>query len=515
MERGRRPTMTDHAEHPTSLPGKAQSYWIATTKGAMRYPPLSGDITCDVAILGGGIVGITAAYLLRDAGRSVVLIEAGRLLQGTTGNTTAKVTSQHALIYADLIERFGEARARQYARANQAAIDQVGRIIKEENISCDYLRKPAYAYAQSEEGLRKVQKEAEAAKRLGLPASFVTDVPLPFETKGAVRFENQAQIHPAKYLAVLAKAAATTGIRIFEETRALELNEEGDKVTVKTDRGTIRARDVLQATRFPIYDKPGKYYTKLRQSRSYVLGVRIGEPFPDGMFISVEEPIRSLRSTSAKDGELVLVVGDGHQTCQGGDTREHYRHLEAFVRGIYTVRSIDYRWSAEDTMPIDRVPFIGRIAPDHPHIYVATGFRKWGMTNGTAAAMILVDLLQGRSNPWTGIFNPARPVPEPPSRGASKKEEEVAKELPHDPGKLAPGQGAIMEIDGKEVAAYRDGNGGIHLLNPACGHMGCTVCWNEAEQSWDCPCHGSRYTPKGAILEGPTVRPLQEMEKKE
>ena len=203
----------------------------------------------------------------------------------------------------------------------------------------------------------------------------------------------------------------------------------------------------------------------------------------------------------------MLVVGDGHQTCQGGDTRDHYRHLEEFAKSIYTVRSIDYRWSAEDAMPIDRVPFIGRISPDHPHVYVATGFRKWGMSNGTAAAMILADMIQGRENPWKEIFDPSRQVPEPPPRKNSKKESKEA--LPHDAGRLALNAGAIMAIDGKETAAYRDAQGSVHLLDPAADTW-LPGLLERGRTELGLPCHGSRYTPDGAIIDGPTVRPPRE-----
>ena len=222
--------------------------------------------------------------------------------------------------------------------------------------------------------------EVRAARSLGLSASFEDDLPLPFEAYGAVRFSHQAQFHPRKYLCALAREIQGDSSYIFEKTRALGI-EGGDPVVVKTDKGTVRAENVIQATHFPIVDKPGELFKKLNQSMSYVLGVRIEESFPEGMFINAEGPARSLRSQPAEGGELVLVVGDGHLTGTGNPTNEHYRHLEEWARSIYTVRSIDYHWSTQDVMSDDNVPLIGRITPDSEHSYVATGFQKWGMTS--------------------------------------------------------------------------------------------------------------------------------------
>ncbi|MDI6718204.1 MAG: FAD-dependent oxidoreductase [Methanomicrobiales archaeon] len=488
------------------LPGRAESYWIATTPPS-HYPALSGTQAFDVAILGGGIVGITAALLLKEAGLKVGVIEAGRVVRGATGHTTAKITSQHGLIYDRLVEQFGRERAQQYAAANQAAIEQIADQVHQRDIACDFERKPAYVFAESEEDREAVQREANAARGLGLPASFVEDVPLPFETEGAVRFDDQAQFHPRKYLCALAREIPGDGSAIFEETRAIAIRD-GEPVTVETERGTVQATDVIQATHFPFHDQPGQYFRRMHQSRSYVLGVRIDEPFPDGMFINVRAPIHSLRSQAAEGGELILVVGEGHRTGTGGGTTDHYRRLEEWARSIYTVRSIDYRWSAQDTMPVDGVPYIGRLTGDLPHQYVGTGFHKWGMSGGTAAAMILTDMIRGRRNPWEEVFDPSRYR----ETERKKREKGPAEELPTDPSRLRPGGGAILAIGGRETAVYRDPQGQVHALDPACGHMGCTVAWNDAEKSWDCPCHGSRYTALGEVICGPTVRGLRNRE---
>jgi glycine/D-amino acid oxidase-like deaminating enzyme/nitrite reductase/ring-hydroxylating ferredoxin subunit len=493
--------MANQKETGYDLPGRAESYWLASTPES-SYPALQDDIRVDVAIIGGGIVGITSAFLLKQAGVSVAVVEADGIIKGVTGYTTAKITSQHGLIYDRLISELGRGKAKQYAESNQAAIDKIEYIVRSWDISCDFSHKPAYADAGSEDSAHVILDEVRAARSLGLPASFEGAPPLPFETYGAVRFNHQAQFHPRKYLCALAKEIQGGSCYIFEKTRALGI-EGGDPVVVKTDRGTIRAENIIQATHFPIVDKPGNLFKRLHQSMSYVLGIRIEETFPDGMFINAEEPARSLRSQPAEEGELVLVVGDGHPTGQGNPTHEHYRHLEDWARSIYKVRSIDYHWSTQDVVSDDGVPLIGRITPDSEHSYIATGFRKWGMTAGTAAAMILTDTILGRDNPWTEVYDPSRSIP----AGPFNIQEELSG--------LAPGQGTIIERGEEKVAAYRDPKGVLYTLNPSCRHMGCPVSWNDAEKTWDCPCHGSRYNARGEVIQNPAVYGLLEKSVKE
>jgi glycine/D-amino acid oxidase-like deaminating enzyme/nitrite reductase/ring-hydroxylating ferredoxin subunit len=493
--------MANKNESCYTLPGRAESYWLTSTPES-NYPSLPGDIRVDAAIIGGGIVGITSAFLLKQAGVSVAVIEADRIIKGVTGYTTAKITSQHGLIYSRLISELGRGKAKQYAESNEAAIDMIEHIVISWDISCDFTFKPSYVYAGSEDSAQNILDEVQAARSLGIPASFEGSLPLPFETYGSVRFNHQAQFHPRKYLCALARKIEGGGCYIFEKTRALGI-EGGDPVVVKTDKGTIRADDVIQATHFPILDKPGELFNKLSQSMSYVLGVRIEEPFPEGMFISAEEPAKSLRSQPAEGGELVLVAGDGHPTGGGNPTYEHCKHLEDWARSIYKVRSVDYHWSTEDVMPDDGMPPIGRITPDSEHSYIATGFRKWGMTTGTAAAMILTDTILGRDNPWTEVYDPSR----------FKSIEQLS--VQEETSSLAPGQGTIIERGEENVAAYRDPRGVLYTLNPSCRHMGCLVSWNDAEKTWDCPCHGSRYNARGEVIQSPAVYGLLEKKVKD
>lgn len=495
--------------------GKPESYWISTTPES-NYPSPSEDIKVDVAIIGGGIVGITSALLLKQAGFSVALIEAGRILHGVSGQTTAKITSQHHLIYDRLVSHYGEGQAKQYAESNQAAIGKIASLVESHNIDCDFTYKPAYVYAGSIDSVEKIHKEVDAARSLGLPASFDDNPPLPFGTYGAVRFDDQAQFHPRKYLCSLAQQIPGDGSHIFENQQVHKMEGDGP-VSLETHQGiTVKAQDVIQATHFPIFDKPGILFSRLYQSRSYVFGMRIDEPFPNGMFINAEKPARSLRSLPMDDGELVLVGGEGHRTGEGNNTIDHYRVLEEWARSVFPVNSIDYHWSTQDVMSVDHVPYIGRITPGSSHSYIATGFRKWGITTGTAAAMILTDMILGRDNPWTMVYNPSRFKPLESARELFQQTVESTKglvgarvlPLHDDVSKLSPGTGAIVKIGGERVAAYRDEEGTIHALDPACRHMGCFVSWNNAAKTWDCPCHGSRFNIKGEVVHNPAVHNL-------
>ncbi len=508
--------MVESPERNDGLPGTAESYWIATSPET-GFPSLDGDGRVDVTVIGGGIAGITTAFLLKKGGLTVALIDADRIATGATGHTTAKVTSLHRLIYTDLIDRLGEEKARQYADANQAGIETIASNVLEYDIPCSFERKPAYTYAESEESRDLVAAEADAARSLGLPAAFTEDVPLPGRAHGAVVVENQAQFHPRNYLLLLAGHLPGEGSYVFEMTRAVDLEEQAGGVAVKTDRGTLSTDYAVLATHYPIYDRPGAYFARMRPSRSYALGLRINEPFPDGIFINAAGPVHSWRSQPAGDGDLVIVGGAAHDTGTVTDTRAHYRSVESYARSVYPVRSVDYHWSAQDYITADRVPYIGRLAEGHDRIFVATGFGKWGMAAGTVAGMILADLIRGRTNPWAEVFDPSRfrEQPEYPDRVRKRLQaaggpfEVDADRIDREVAAIPPGEGKVVEVDGQMVAIFRDGGGGITTLDPTCMHMGCTVAWNNAEKSWDCPCHGSRYDAFGKVLGSPTVRDLR------
>jgi glycine/D-amino acid oxidase-like deaminating enzyme/nitrite reductase/ring-hydroxylating ferredoxin subunit len=495
---------------PHPLPGKATSLWLDTAP-AEPFPALTQPVAVDVVVIGGGIAGITAASLLKAEGRTVALIDAGRLLQGVTGQTTAKLTSQHTLIYSHLLQRFGEARARAYADANQTAVELVARTVQEQGIDCDFAHTEAYTWAESAAEADQLRRELEAAQRLGLPARWVDRVPLPFPAQAALCFDRQAQLHPVKYLQHLARAIPGAGSHVFENTCAVKV-DEGEPCLVLTRQGSIRARDVILATHYPFTDH-SLYALRLHPHRGYVLAARLDGPAPAGMFINVQRN-RSLRPYASDAGSGVLVVGEGHPVGEGGDTQERYRRLEAWAHEVLPVAGIDYHWSTHDHHTIDHVPYIGRANPFTRHVYVATGFGGWGMSNGTVAGLLLRDLVLGRENPWTEVFEPSR-VNLAGTRDFARLTFTIGKHwvgdrLRRPEAALAPGEGRVVATAQGRLALYKDETGDVHALSSACTHMGCVVQWNGAEKSWDCPCHGSRFDAiDGHVLHGPALDALE------
>ena len=503
-------------------PGKATSYWIDSTP-AEPFPGLPAATHVDVAILGGGIVGLTAATLLKEAGRTVAVLEAGRVLEGVTGNTTAKVTSQHGLIYAELQRKFGADGARTYAEANQSALRWIVDESRRRGIDCDLQSMPNYVFTQSDDEVQSIRDEVDAMRELGLAASFVTETDLPFQVLAAVRLEEQAQFHPRKWLLGLAQSIPGDGSLVAEGTRVTGV-QQGDPSTIETEAGTLTATDVIVATHLPILDR-GLFFTKVHPYREYVVAAPIESArAPQGMYINAEMPNRSVRATPYSDGRHLLIVGgEKHKVGTEVDTDQHYDALREWARLNFHVETFDYHWSTQDNYSVDGVPYIGRLTRGSEHVYVATGFSAWGMTGGTAAAMILSDLITGRDNPWAALFDANRLKPASSATSFLKENVKVAAHwvvdrlTPSgtDPVDLHAGEAAVVQVGqvaGRNVAVCRDAHGGLHAVSAVCTHMGCIVQWNTAEASWDCPCHGSRFDTDGAVLQGPAVDPLEPRE---
>jgi len=499
-------------------PHEHTSLWVATAP-APQFPALQDEIAVDVAVLGGGIVGVTVALLLKRAGKTVALIESSRIVQGVTGYTTAKVTSGHNLIYRNLIDAFGEESARIYAESNQAALERIARFVADERIACDFERKPNYCYGESPEELQRIEDEVAAAQRLGLPVEFVSQTGLPFPIMGAVRYDHQAQFHPRKYLLHLARLLPGDGSYIFEETRAADV-EEGNPCRVITDKGVVRARDVVVATHFPILDR-GLFFARAYQQREYAICVR-GDTSkdPGGMYISVGSPTRSVRTAPAEDGLRLIIGGEKHRPGEDPKNEQRYLALEEFARSRFGLDTVEYRWSTQDVYSMDGVPYIGKLRPGSDHLYVATGFNAWGMTNGTLAAMIIADLVLEVANPWAELYDPNRlnlraSAPTMIKEGLSAARHFIGDRISKgtkSPGGIPPGEGAIVEVGGERLAVYKDEQGTQHAVSPVCTHMRCIVGWNSVEKSWDCPCHGSRFSTEGTVLHGPAVVDLERKE---
>lgn len=497
-------------EQPST--GAHQSLWLATTDKT-NYPPQQGDVKVDVAVIGGGIAGLTTALLLKEEGRTVAVVEAGRIIEGVTAYTTAKITSLHNLIYDHLTRSFNEETATLYAEANQAAIGLVASMVDRYSIDCRFERQAAYTYSTAKSDVEKMQAEVEAARKAGLPAEFVTETPLPFKIAGAVKLDWQAQFHPRKYLLALAQLIDGDGSYVFEKTRARNV-EEGEPCSVTTEHGVITADNVVLATHFPLVDS-ALYFARMEPHRSYVLAVTLDGPVPEGMYITPDSE-RSIRRHRTPDGkEFLIVGGEGHKTGTKSDTIQRYQRLETWARENFPVKEVAYSWSTQDFMPFDRVPYIGAAHPAAKRLYVATGFKGWGMTSGTLAGLLLTKLITGQETPWAKVFNPNRvDLVGAPKMAAANVQ--VAKEYVVDlikpaskDGDVAVGEGRIVKGEHGDVAVYDAPDGTRYAVSAVCTHMGCIVNWNPAERSWDCPCHGSRFSVDGTVLNGPAQTPLE------
>lgn len=477
-----------------------KSVWSESCKFRKREA-LNKDIKTDVLVIGAGIAGILTAYMLKQNGRDVVLIDAAEIASGNTKNTTAKITSQHDLIYSKLITEFGEEKARQYAKANELAIKKYKEIIEDKRIECDFEENPAYVYSLNEVDVLK--EEVEAAKNLGIDAEFVQEVNLPFKINGAVKFNNQAQFNPLKFL-----KGISNELVIYENTRALEIKEN----LVVTSGGNITAKNIVVATHYPIMNAPGYYFMKMHQERSYVLALENTSEI-DGMYIDLNKEGYSFRTYN----NLLLLGGISHRT---GENEEggSYDELRKVAKKLYPKAKEKYYWSAQDCMTIDGIPYIGRYSSETPNIYVATGFNKWGMTSSMVSAMIISDMILEKENDFSEIFSPRRfdlslsinnianDLIETAKNFIAQKVYIPSSEIEH----IKNGHGGIIEYNGEKVGVYKNKEGKEFFVSTKCTHLGCQLSWNSDELTWDCPCHGSRFDYKGRLIGSPATKDLVE-----
>lgn len=467
-----------------TLPGYRESMasvWTATAQ-IPSYDALRTDKRADVAVIGGGWIGLTTALLLAQDGADVVLLEAGRLGSRTSGNTTGKVTSQHGAIYADLIDRHGEEKARLYAEANQAAVGRVADLAGAEAIDCELIRTPTFVY--STDSASELKREAEAAISLGLPAHLTDGPEVGLPAVGAVRFDDQVQLHPVKYLAGLAAALTRVGGRIFEHTRVIRLDEKDDVVQVSTEAGPeVRARHAVVATLLP-FGLTGGYVAKTRPQQSHGIAVRLPVEAPVGMSISTNSPVRSTRPWPGGGPNGLIVVGGNHANGTVEDTEAIYQGLIDWVNSTWDyLCQAEHRWSAHDYSTPDLLPYVGR-SPGSNSILVATGMHKWGLGNGMVAAGIICDLVAERTNPWAGLYDAGRIGDAKAVAKLLKDNLMVGKEfaaghlsrafrggLDH----LEVGQGGLFDVDGQTVGAYRDHEGTLYTVKPTCTHVGCAL----------------------------------------
>lgn len=419
------------------------------------FEALNKNIKTDVLIIGGGITGILTAHYLQQAGVNYILVDADTICSGITKNTTAKITSQHGLIYHKIAKKYGIDAAGLYLEANEAALWEYRKLAKE--FLCDFVNETNYVYTLTRPD--QLEQELDTLKKLRFNAEFAENLPLPFHTAGAVAFPNQAKFHPLKFLAELAKP-----LHIYEHTKVQELV---DTLAV-TNHGKIFAEKIIVTTHFPFLNKHGSYFLKMYQHRSYVLALTHAQK-PDGMYVDEADKGLSFRTHQ----NLLLLGGGGHRTGkQGGNWQE----LRKFAAEHYPNAREVYHWATQDCMTLDDIPYIGQYSKHTPNLYVATGFNKWGMTSAMVAALLLRDLITGKKTPYADVFSPSRSIWHPQ-----------------------------LFLNGLESS--------VNLLTPTrkrCPHLGCALKWNKAEHTWDCPCHGSRFTSKGELIDNPATDDLKE-----
>ncbi len=413
-----------------------------------RFPVLKGDVETDVLIIGGGLAGVLCAHFLQERGVDYVLTEGRSIGAGVTKNTTAKVTAQHGLIYHKLIKSEGAELTRMYLDANQAAVEKFSKMA--ESIDCDFERKNSYVYDVKDSG--KLEKELDALHRIGYKAKFAETKELPFDTEGAICFENQAQFNPLKFLGGVAE-----GLNIYENTWVRELTDE----LAVTNRGLIRYKRIIFATHFPIDNKHGMYFLKMYQHRSYVVAYK-NAPQVQGMYVDEAKTGFSFRSY----GDCLLIGGGAHKTGKKGGNWQAIRQL---VKDSCPEAQEVYAWATQDCMTLDKIPYIGQYSKRMSNCYVATGFNKWGMTSSMVAAEVLADMIVGKDNPYAEVFETSRSMLKPQLF----------------------------------VNACSATTNLLTISKKRCPHMGCALKWNKVEHTWDCPCHGSRFDGNGAVLDNP------------
>ncbi|TAL64468.1 MAG: FAD-dependent oxidoreductase [Legionella sp.] len=492
------------------------SFWKAISQKKQNYPKLEGSLEVDVAIIGGGITGITAAHQLLAAGKKIAVIDNHEIGGMTTSSSTGNLYVPVQPFYQSIYEKFDLETARTIAHSRQFAIDYIEQIVNEKNIQCQFKKRPWYAYTDKT-SCERIDKEVELLQRINIPIQYTKELPLQVPYKKAVVLPNQARFNPLQYVISLAEDLHERGCYLFENTRVLEVQEKS-KCIVRTEKGMITAKKVFIATHTPLGINITQAYTA--PYRSYVVAVRLNEDkYPEGHFWDLDKPPHAIctHAITKEDPELLMVAGSHHKTGQGKSTVEHAQELVQFMQKTFPVKEIAYQWSAQHFQSADSVPYIGLAHHSSHHTYMATGYFADGLVYGTLAGIIIADVLTNNSNNLLDTYQAQRHDFVASASFLMKENTNVffqyLKDLPllinpkyQD---LKPGEGCIVQIRGEKCAVSRDADNNLHVVSAVCTHMKGIVNWNTMEQSWDCPCHGSRFAPNGELLEGPAIINLQ------
>lgn len=492
------------------------SYWEEERKNHDLFEEIKEDKKVSVCIIGGGLTGLQTAYNLSDK-LDVVILEKDRICGSTSGKTTGKITSQHGVFYDYLINSQSKEFAKMYLEANEKAIQNIKDIIEKEEIECDLEEESSYVFTKQETKLDMIKNEQKAVDKLQKEKSdYVKEIELPTEISGAIEFKNQAQFHPLKYAYGLAKAIIKNDGKIYENTKVTDIKRENEKYVVYANKNKVIADYVVLATRYPIMNVPGYYFLKMYQSTSYAMVFDAKKKLFDGMYISYETPNVSFRTIRDGDRELLLAVGYDYKTGTE-ELRDGYQRLEVIVRKMYPDAEVLYKWTAEDCISLDKIPYIGQYSSIMKNLYIATGFNKWGVTSSNVAANIITDKILQKENKYEEIFKSTRiePIKNRQEMGDMLKEANKSillsrfKIPKEELDNIKIGEGKIIKIDNTKVGIYKSKTGEIYKVKPICTHLGCELYFNNIEKIWECPCHGSKFTYDGKSIEVPSNKDLK------
>lgn len=496
------------------------SFWINNFK-SKSYPTLDKDLNVDVCIIGGGITGISCGYYLSKNNLKVCVLEKDKIMEKTSGHTTAKITSQHGLIYKYLFDSYGKEYAKKYLDSNQEAITNIKNIVNLENIECDFEFQNNYVYTTDANSVKKIKDEVQTLKKLDFYTRLIDKINLPIpDVKVAIEFNHQAQFNPLKYAEGLCHFITNHSGLIFENSKVIEVRKNGNKYNIFSNNCIVSAKYVIVATRYPIINFPGFHFLKMYSETSNLIAVETNSSLFKGMYINIDVPTYSFKTAIYNGKRILLIGGFNHKTGAKIDLSNSYNLLEQKAKELYPDSKVLYKWNTHDSVSLDKIPYIGDFSHLYPNVYVATGFKKWGMTTSNVAANIITDKILNKENQYAEIYDSKR------LRPIKNRKEfgNIIKETSHSlifnkfdlpaatPKDVEAGEGKIVNDNGRKVGMYKDENGKEFKIIPKCMHLGCELSWNDLDKTWDCPCHGSRYTFKGKLIYGPSKKDLKKFE---
>lgn len=492
------------------------SIWLENLN-TKKSNKLENNINTDVCIIGAGITGITIGYKLNKENIPFIIVEKDYIASKSSGYTTAKITSQHGLIYSYLKNAYSLKFASDYLYANESAIEDIKRIIFNEKIECNFEIKSSYVFTNDSKKVNDIKSEYDTLNKIGFKTNLLNNVNLPLKSLAAIEFTNQAQFTPTKYILELANKFYEN---IYENTCVKKIYKNGSSFIVETENGNnITCKKLVIATKYPIKDIPGFYFTKLYQETSYVIAIKTDKKI-DGMFINCDIPKISLRSVNYNNENIILLGGQNNRTGEKVNILDKYKNLENIAKSMFDKFEILFKWNTEDTISLDKIPYIGKYSNLYKNCYVATGFNKWGMTSSNIAANIIFNNIIGKKYKYEHVFNSTRFNILKNRKAIGELTKESIKGLVtnklkvkmEDYNNLENGNGIIIKEKGKLVGVFKDISGKIYKVNPICTHLGCLLNFNRLDKTWDCSCHGSRYTYDGKIIYGPSSKNLEKIE---